>query len=431
MTETLNNRKILMFWLPLASTWLMMAFEGPFIAAIIARLADPKFNLAAYGVTYSLAIIAEAPVIMIMSAATALVKNRFSYIKLRNFTFSAVLSVTFFILLILVPPVFDFITIDLMALPPNIASLTYHSLVLMIPWPASIGYRRLYQGILIKNHMTRRVAYGTVVRLITMSIVAIILFNLRFDGVIVGAAALSAGVIFEALAIRIMSAGIVAKIVLIPESSEISNLSYKDIYKFYYPLALMSLLSLAIHPMITFFLGQGKMPVESLAILPVINSLVFIFRSLSLSYQEAAIALVGNNINNYSIIKKFAGKIALFASGILILIAFTPLSYQWFVTVSGLKPELAAFAELPLKIISVIPALTVLLSLQRAVLVISKRTKYLSFATAIEVGVIIVCMIFMISILDILGAVSAVTALVAGRLIANMYLMKQFPMDFK
>ncbi|MCK4558957.1 MAG: hypothetical protein KAV45_04180 [Calditrichia bacterium] len=47
MSNLITKRKISIFWLPLAATWLMMAFEGPFLAAIIARLAEPKFNLAA------------------------------------------------------------------------------------------------------------------------------------------------------------------------------------------------------------------------------------------------------------------------------------------------------------------------------------------------------------------------------------------------
>jgi len=69
--QRLTTRKIFKFWLPLAGTWLMMSIEGPFIAAIIARLADPKFNLAAYGVAFSFALIIEAPVIMMMTASTS------------------------------------------------------------------------------------------------------------------------------------------------------------------------------------------------------------------------------------------------------------------------------------------------------------------------------------------------------------------------
>ena len=69
----LSYRQICTFWLPLAGTWLMMAVEAPYLAAIVARLADPTENLAAFGVALSLAVIIEAPVIMLMSASTALV----------------------------------------------------------------------------------------------------------------------------------------------------------------------------------------------------------------------------------------------------------------------------------------------------------------------------------------------------------------------
>ena len=51
----------------MAATWLMMSVEGPFLAAVIARLPLPKFNLAAYGVAFSFALIVEAPIIMLMS----------------------------------------------------------------------------------------------------------------------------------------------------------------------------------------------------------------------------------------------------------------------------------------------------------------------------------------------------------------------------
>ncbi|NLA48836.1 MAG: hypothetical protein GX876_05165, partial [Bacteroidales bacterium] len=46
ITEKLTYRKIFIFWGPLALTWLMMAFEQPFLIAFIARLNDAKFNLA-------------------------------------------------------------------------------------------------------------------------------------------------------------------------------------------------------------------------------------------------------------------------------------------------------------------------------------------------------------------------------------------------
>ena len=51
----LTQKTILAFWIPLAATWLMMSIEGPYLSALIARLAEPKFNLAAYGIAFSIA----------------------------------------------------------------------------------------------------------------------------------------------------------------------------------------------------------------------------------------------------------------------------------------------------------------------------------------------------------------------------------------
>ncbi|MEE8573644.1 MAG: hypothetical protein V3T20_10285, partial [Gemmatimonadota bacterium] len=147
----LSNRYIVRFWAPLAATWLMMAAEGPFLAAVIARLPDPKYNLAAHGVAFAFAILIEAPVIMLMSASTALVEDAGSYRKLRNFANALNIGSTVMLLAVLIPTVFDFVMRTLIGLPPEVADLTYGALWLFLPWPAAIGMRRFVQGVLIRS----------------------------------------------------------------------------------------------------------------------------------------------------------------------------------------------------------------------------------------------------------------------------------------
>ncbi|MGC9311827.1 MAG: hypothetical protein ACP5IA_03970, partial [Sediminispirochaetaceae bacterium] len=81
----LTQRRILIFWIPLAAMWLFMSVEQPGINAVIARLADPKINLAAYGITISLSLIIESPIIQMLTAATALSDSRHNYRKLLTF----------------------------------------------------------------------------------------------------------------------------------------------------------------------------------------------------------------------------------------------------------------------------------------------------------------------------------------------------------
>ena len=423
-SKNLTNKNILFFWLPLAATWIMMSVEGPFLAALIARSSEPKFNLAAYGVAYSLALIVEAPIIMMMSASIALVKDSQSYQKLRNFTYSANILITVLMLLMVLPPVFYFITEDLIGLPSEVSTLTHIATIILIPWPGAIGYRRFYQGLLIKNNLTRRVAYGTVVRLISMSLCATILYISGIvEGVIIGAASLSFAVLMEAVTIRFMVWETVKKIKK-DDSALNDNLSYKEIYRFYYPLALTSLIGLGVQPLVTFFVGQSRMSLESLAVLPVVTSFVFIFRALGLSYQEVIIALMGEKKEGLQPLLKFASYLGLILVSVLALFSFTPLSDFWFITVSGLSDSLAHFAKLPLMIMFFFPALTILISIQRGLLVVNKNTKPITIGTATEFVTIVISLILLINYLDIVGAVAATIGFVIGRLAANFYLMK-------
>lgn len=400
-----------------------MSIEGPFLAALIARSAEPKFNLAAYGVSYSFALIIEAPIIMIMSASIALVNNSQSFFKLRNFTYSANGIITLIMVIVITPPVFYFITEGLIGLPDKVSRLTHIATIILIPWPGAIGYRRLYQGLLIKNNQTRRVAYGTIVRLISMSVCAISLYLSGIvEGVIVGAASLSFGVILEAIAVRIMVQKTLSK-VKSDDSSSSQQLTYREIYKFYYPLALTSLIGLGVQPLVTFFVGQSRMAIESLAILPVVTSFVFIFRALGLSYQEVIIALMGERKEGLKPLLKFAIYLSIILVAVLGLFAFTPLTDFWFITVSGLSESLSAFSRLPLMIMFFFPALTVLISIQRGILVSDKNTKPITMGTTIEFFIIVVTLIILINYLDFVGALAAIIAFVAGRLAANIYLM--------
>ncbi len=414
-----STRSILLFWLPLAATWMMMAVEGPFLAAVIARLADPKFNLAAHGVAYAFAILMESPVIMLMSASTALVEDSHTYRRLRNFTNALNAGATGLLLVVVAPGVYDFLMEGLIGLPANVARLTHGALWLLLPWPAAIGYRRFLHGLLIRSGRTRLVAVGTVFRLTGMASTAILLYLYSdLPGAWVGAASLSAGVVTEMLATRIMAIGTVRELRAkprAPDDDSPAHEGYRAIASFYYPLALTSLIGLTVQPMLTFFMGRAPAPIESLAVFPVVYSLSFIFRALGLSFQEAAIALMGKRFEHFHELARFATGLAIVASAGITLVAFTPLADFWFVTVSGLTPDLAAFALTPTKIMAPIPALSVLLSFQRAIQVQGRRTRPITVATVIEVVTIAALFPLFGFGVGMVGVTAASIAFLAGR----------------
>ena len=109
-----------------------------------------------------------------------------------------------------------------------------------------------------------------------------------------------------------------------------SRLSYRSIAAFYYPLALTTVLALGLQPIVTFFMGHAPSPLRSLAVLPVVSSLVFLFRALGLAYQEVCIALIGDDLEGYQPLRRFAIVLAAAVTAGLGLIAWTPLAQIWF-----------------------------------------------------------------------------------------------------
>ena len=422
MTNPVRMTELFRFWIPLQATWLMMSLEGPFLAAVIARLAEPKHNLAAYGVAFALAILVEAPVIMMMSASTALVDSAGIYRRLRNFMWMLNVGITAAMLILLFTPLWGLLTDNGMGLDDEVARLTRGSLFILLPWPAAIGYRRFYQGLLIRSGLTRRVAWGTVIRLVSMVVTALICRAADMSGAWVGAAALTGGVCTEAVASRLMAATTVRDYLGKPAADV---LSYRDIIHFYLPLALTSTIALAVQPMVTFFMGQARFSLESLAVLPVVNSLVFIFRSPGLSYQEAALTMLGRGWFNYRVVRNFAILLGLGAAGGLALIAWTPLAAVWLRTISGLTGELADFALTPIRILTLMPMLSVLLSFQRSLLVARRNTGPITWASVIEVVGILTVLFVTIRLGDWIGATAAATAFMIGRLMSTVYLFDQ------
>ena len=68
------------------------------------------------------------------------------------------------------------------------------------------------------------------------------------------------------------------------------------------------------------------------------------------------------------------------------------------------------------------PALTLLISFQRAILVNKNNTKPITLATTLEFSVIIAILFLFIKIFALAGAVTGTAALVIGRISSNIYL---------
>ncbi len=378
----LTMGRLFRLWVPMGATWFMMSMEGLLVAAIVARLPDATVNLAAYGVAFAFALLLEAPIIMILSASTALCRDRDAFLRMRRYVMGLNILLTAATLLWVLTPLYPLATGILMDVDPDVSHLSRIALLVLLPWPAAIGHRRFYQGIMINHGHTRRVAYGTMIRLGGMGATAAALSFTPVPGAVTGAAALSVAVVLEAIVTRIMATDCVRSLMQKPGGGE--PLTLPRFLRFYIPLLVSSVIALGIHPLINLFLSHSRLALESLATYPVVAALSFVFRSMGLSFQEVAIACLDGSRERCRTLLRFAIRLGLAATALQALIAFTPLAGIWFERVASLTPELAALSIPALAIVVAMPLLSVLLAFCRALLVWSGKTDAITWAGIIE-----------------------------------------------
>jgi hypothetical protein len=379
----LSSHRIFHTWWPLAASWLLMGVELPVISAVIARLAYPEINLAAYGgVIYPLALIIESPIIMLLAASTALCKDWASFIKIRRFMMIAGASLTLLHILIAFTPLYYFIVEQLMGAPKAIIEPARVGLMIMTPWTWSIAYRRFHQGVLIRFGHSKAVSTGTIIRLCADLTVLAIGYALHdVSGIIVAAVAIDAGVISEAVYTGFIAHPVINN-ELKPAPSIQPALTWRPFFAFYNPLVMTSLLSLLVTPIGAAALSRMPHAIESLATWSVVSGLIFMLRSSGVAYNEVVVALL-DEFRSARKLWSFAVNLILITTGIWLLIMATPLSSFWFKTVSALPDNLASLAQIGIWITLPMPAMAVLQSWYQGAILHSHQTRGITEAVLI------------------------------------------------
>ncbi len=378
----LSQRKIFQAWWPLAASWLLMGFELPILSAVVARLADPKIHLAAYGgVVFPLALLIESPIIMLLAASTALSKDWASYQKMNRFMITAGFALSMLHVVVAFTPLYDWIVVPLFSPPPEIIEPARIGLMIMTPWTWAIAYRRFHQGVLIRYGKSRAVSVGTAIRLVGLIVVlAIGYFINDLQGIVVGTSAIAVAVILEALYV-----GWRVHPVLVQLKSTkpiVPALTYRAFFKFYIPLVMTSLLGLLAMPLGTAAIGRMPDALDSLAAWPVVSGFLFMLLSTGIAYNEVVVSLL-DEPNSVRPLRRFAIRLALATSAITLLVTATPAAAIWFQSLSGLSPALANLAQTSMWFALLRPFVETFKSWYQGVVIHSKKTRSITEAVVI------------------------------------------------
>jgi hypothetical protein len=419
----LSQKRIFWFWLPLFASWLLMTAEGPFVSAVINRLPDEVIMLAAQGIVVSLSVLIESPIINLLATSTALVKDRQSYLMVRRFTVHWAIFLTVVTALLAFTPLFDLVVVQLLRTPDVVARWVKPGLQIMTLWSAAIAWRRFLQGVLIHFGHTRRVAWGTAVRLASSAGTAALLgYGSGLPGVVIGACALMAGVIAEAayatVAVRPIIRDQLAR-------ERVRNggpdMSYGELFWFHLPLAGTSVLALLAQPLVTSSLARLANPTLSLAAWPVVFQVTLMARAAAFAWPEAVIALsVGRA--TFVPIRRFTLSMAGLLTAAMALFVLTPLSTFYIFVIQDMTALTGELARDSLILFLLYPALAVFISWLRGLLIRQRVTSQVNVGMVINLTVMGLLLIAGV-LLQLPGLPAAALALNLAALCEVIYLL--------
>ena len=417
----MGARRILTSWWPLAASWMLMGLEGPAISAVVSRLAEPKINLAAFGgLVFPMALMVEAPIIMMLAASTALSRDWPSYIKLRRFMNRLGLSLTIVHFIIAATPVYFFLARDVIHAPEEIIGPARVGLLMMLPWTWAIAYRRLHQGVLIRFGHSLKVGLGTVVRLCSDAAVLAIGFFSGWPGIVVAACALSAGVIMEALYVH-LTVRPTLKYELRPAPLVAVPLTTRRMLDFYIPLSLTQLLLLLATPLGAAAMSRMPLALESLAAWPVVGGVSFIARAFGGAYNEVVVTFIERPRTTIPL-RRFAGVLVVASTACLLVLMIPPVAEAVFSGLLDLSAPLPLMVWTSLFLMLPAPALAVVQSYFQGVVLHSRQTRSITESVAMFLGVVMLILVAGVVWGAVAGLYVTTLSWTAGEVVRTLWL---------
>jgi Na+-driven multidrug efflux pump len=416
----LTQRRILRFFWPLAASWVLMSLEFPAIALFVGRLPEAKVSFAAIGIVMTLAFWVEAPIISLLSTATALAVNRSHYLALRRFVLWLLVLVTVVGTVVAFTPLYDLIVKGLLGVRGDIAEAGRPAMAILIPWSACIGWRRYTQGILIRYGHTREVGLGTVVRIAGVLGCGWALFaGTDLPGASVAAAGVMGGVLVEAVFIHLVARPVLReRFSPLAELENEPTLTFSEFGRFHFPMTMSTMLWLLSRPLQTWALAKHPDQKTTLSAWEPATSMMFMFRAPSMALPEVVIAL-NKSKETAAALHQFCLTVGGVSTAALLVFVVSPLGPAALEGALSLPPDSASLARTAMLWCALIPFLGGIQSYYRGMLSAARKTSALVYSMIVFLGGIAVTMGIAVALnrIDVVTAACGLTLSLCAELV--------------
>jgi hypothetical protein len=381
----LRYRQIFDFYWPLLLTSQMMTLAAPLINMGLSRNADPKVQLAAYAVGFSLMLLFNSPLFPFPQTVVVLgvgPRSRRSLYRKGMFLASAIATVE---LLIALTPLGDWLFREIMGSTPAVSALAKQVALVQCPIPLLLVTRSLFYGIVMRHRNTRIITQSTSLRL---ALLASIIFGAsNFDhmpGAALGAASLTLGILTETVYVAFRVYRLLRRDASgINEVAGDGPVTWSQFFGFVAPLMVNAVTWTAMRTVVNAVLGRTSDPDLAQAGFGFVFPLLVLSASPLWAFQSTTVVLAKRREDLPTMFRFGAATITLFVLGIALVI-YTPLRELLLRTIFPLTSTLALYVVPGLLLIPYQPITLGLRTISQGFLMAQRRTTVIGAASALK-----------------------------------------------
>ena len=365
------------FFLPLMLMAELMMISHAVISAFLARMTDPEPILAAYSIAFYFHATIGSPIWACQFVAVSFIRDRASMYRLLHFSTQVAGVIALLMLAVGLTPFGIWLFRTLFGAGPEVAAAAQRCALIFTFVMVFAVVRSLVYGLFMVERKTIYVTLGTVVRLAGLGIVLAGL-TLFIEGAEVGAIALVACIGIETVFGVVVARPFFRRL---PAGSHPP--SYRELWKFSWPIMVMQTAESGVIFTINLFLGRLVRPELALAAFGLLDSLMRVILSPLRNVIQTVQTLVRFR-RDVGVIVTFAVIVGGGFAAVMLLFHLERVRTFALEGVMGLPPHMAEYVAPALAFGFLLALAMAAASLARGLLIAAKRTGAIAVASGVR-----------------------------------------------
>lgn len=392
-TTRVTFRQLLQFFIPLGISASLVTISHVIINSTLARSAHPEIVIASYALPMSILGFTEKPAVLLRQTCSALVRDR------RSFRAMALVSLyvlgAIFILggLISYTPIGPWVFTHVFGAEDELVQPMVNAYRVLMFVSIFSGIRCVFHGIIISNMRTKWLTIGMLVRLAGMYLLSLYFIHRGVESASVGAIIFLTGMIIEAIVSFIEGRSLLKSMPAVKPEHPVEGT--KDVFAFYRPMLLSSLIAVIGGPAINAMLGKTadiSLAVASFAIAASLTQLMqsffsYIHQIVLNFYRKDAAA-----------VRRFTVTLAFIPAGLLALLSYSPLGPWFLAHVMGVDGRLLEASLDTLRVFILMTLVFPWLDFGNGLLMLRSQTKVMVWSQGANVVTTLVALVVCVAL---------------------------------